>query len=72
MAAGRHALDGVEARSSSPKSTGFRIAAQPRSISASMTIFSSEAESPPSSQPAAWLIRWLWLMIAAQSEKPVS
>jgi hypothetical protein len=60
------------ARSSSLKLTGVSIAAQLRSSSASTTTFSSEADSPPSSQPAAWLIRWLWLRIAACSEKAVS
>src|SRR5689334_24702925 len=53
----RRSSDLSTARSSSSNSIGFRICAQPRSISASTISFSIDAVSPPSSQPAACMIR---------------
>ena len=72
MPAGRHALDGVEAEVVVGEVDGLQDRGPAPSISASMTIFSIDAESPPSSQPAAWLMRWLWLRMQACSEKAVS
>jgi len=65
VAARCDALDRLDAEVIVAEGDGLRNSAQLLKSSAVDDDLLQRGDSPPSSQPAAWLMRWLWLRTAA-------